>query len=685
MEKRRIGIERELSWLQFNERVLQEAQDHHIPLLERLRFLGIFSSNLDEFFKVRFATLRRELKSLRKSNSTAAHAQKKQLEIIHDRVIELQLKFDETFESTKVALALNGIHFKNESQVTAEQKDFLETYFEENVRHHIIPIILKTRGNIPPLNDNELYLIVDINTKSKEKVHALIEVPTAISRFVTLPTKDGSIDVIILEDIIRLHLRKIFSVFKVSSAKAYDIKVVRDAEYEVEQDYSKSVFDKISKSIQQRDKGEYVRLNFDRKLPGELLTFLLTKTKIKDAENIIPGGKYHNKRDFLKFPGFNRPDLNFAPSPPLTHVLLAKSQNILDTVAKQDFLLHYPYQKFAHVLDMLRAAAIDPLVRTIRITMYRIASDSHILHALINAAKNGKRVVAVVEVQARFDEEHNIEITRLLQDAGVEVIPGVPGLKVHCKIFQISRKINGHTQRITHIGTGNFHEKTANIYSDITLLTAHLEIGREVRKLFEFFEANFHRPIFKHLLVSPFNTRRKLMEYIQREMNFAKKGKHASIVIKVNNLIDETIIKKLLDAAEAGVEISCIIRGVCLLQPITKKQKKNIHMRSIIGRYLEHARLFVFNNGGDEVILFGSADLMTRNLDYRVEVTTPVYNQSLKAEIKAWLDIQLSDKTKARSLHSGEINNYICPLNAVDLNDSQEVWKKYLEGKSGKM
>ena len=686
MEKKgRIGIERELSWLQFNERVLQEAQDHHIPLLERLRFLGIFSSNLDEFFKVRFATLRRELKSLRKSNSSAAHAQKKQLEIIHDRVIELQLKFDETFESTKAALALNGIHFKNESKVTADQKEFLETYFEENVRHHIIPIILKTRGNIPPLNDNELYLIVDINTRNKEKVHALIEVPTAISRFVTLPTNDGSIDVIILEDIIRLHLRKIFSVFKVASAKAYDIKVVRDAEYEVEQDYSKSVFDKISKSIQQRDKGEYVRLNFDRKLPEELLTFLLTKTKIKDAENIIPGGKYHNKRDFLKFPAFNRPDLNFAPSPPLTHVLLAKSHNILDTVAKQDFLLHYPYQKFAHVLDMLRAAAIDPLVRTIRITMYRIASDSHILHALINAAKNGKRVVAVVEVQARFDEEHNIEITRLLQDAGVEVIPGVPGLKVHCKIFQISRKINGHTQRITHIGTGNFHEKTANIYSDITLLTAHLEIGREIRKLFEFFEANFHRPIFKHLLVSPFNTRRKLMEYIQREMKFAKKGKHASIVIKVNNLIDEAIIKKLLDAAEAGVEISCIIRGVCLLQPITKKQKKNIHMRSIIGRYLEHARLFVFNNGGHEVILFGSADLMTRNLDYRVEVTTPVYSQSLKTEIKEWLDIQLSDKTKARSLHSGEINNYIYPLEAGDLNDSQEAWKIYLEGKSGKM
>ncbi len=505
MEKRRIGIERELSWLQFNERVLQEAQDMRNPLLEQLRFLGIFSNNLDEFFKVRFATLRRELKALRKSNFTAASVQKKQLEQIHDRVIDLQILFDKTFENTKANLALEGIHFKNETQISPSQKEFLHGYFEEHVRHHIIPIILKTKGNIPPLKDNELYLIVDIVTRTKQKVHALIEVPTTISRFVILPTQNGSIDVILLEDVIRLSLRKIFSVFKVQTAKAYDIKVVRDAEYNLEQDYSKSVFDKISKSIQQRDKGEYVRLNFDRKLPKELLDFLLLKTKIKDAENIIPGGRYHNKKDFMKIPSFNRPELNFTPAPPLAHSLLEKSHNILDTVANHDILLHYPYQKFAHVLDMLRAAAIDPLVRTIRITMYRIASDSHILHALVNAAKNGKRVVAIVEVQARFDEEHNIEITRILQDAGVEVIPGVPGLKVHCKIFQISRRINGVTERITHIGTGNFHEKTANVYSDTTLLTGHLEIGREVRKLFEFFESNFHRPQFRHLLVSPFN------------------------------------------------------------------------------------------------------------------------------------------------------------------------------------
>ena len=684
MEKRRIGIERELSWLQFNERVLQEAQDMRNPLLEQLRFLGIFSNNLDEFFKVRFATLRRELKSLRRSNISAASLQKKQLEQIHDRVIELQILFDKTFENTKANLALKGIHFKSETQISAEQKEFLHTYFEEHVRHHIIPIILKTKGNIPPLKDNELYLIVDIVSKNKQKVHALIEVPTAISRFVILPTGTKEVDVIMLEDVIRLSLRKIFSVFKVQTARAFDIKVVRDAEYNLEQDYSKSVFDKISKSIQQRDKGEYVRLNFDRKLPKELLDFLLQKTKIKDAENIIPGGRYHNKKDFMKIPSFNRPDLNFAPAPPLAHNLLEKSHNILDTVAKQDILLHYPYQKFAHVLDMLRAAAIDPLVRTIRITMYRIASDSHILHALVNAAKNGKRVVAIVEVQARFDEEHNIEITRILQEAGVEVIPGVPGLKVHCKIFQISRKINGRTERITHIGTGNFHEKTANVYSDTTLLTGHLEIGREVRKLFEFFESNYNRPQFRHLLVSPFNTRRKLGELIQKELNNAKKGKPASILIKVNNLVDDNMVKKLFDAAEAGVKVTCIVRGVCLLVPTTKKQERNIQLRSIIGRYLEHSRVFVFHNNGDETILLGSADLMTRNLDYRVEVITPIYDSKLKQEVLEWLTMQLSEFAKARSLKKEDMNEYIYPLDAVNSFDTQIQWKKYLETKTAK-
>ena len=386
----------------------------------------------------------------------------------------------------------------------------------------------------------------------------------------------------------------------------------------------------------------------------------------------------------MKIPSFNRPELNFPPSPPLTHAVLEKSHNILDTVAKQDILLHYPYQKFAHVLDMLRAAAIDPLVRTIRITMYRIASDSHILHALVNAAKNGKRVVAIVEVQARFDEEHNIEITRILQEAGVEVIPGVPGLKVHCKIFQISRKINGVTERITHIGTGNFHEKTANVYSDTTLLTAHLEIGREVRKLFEFFESNYNRPQFRHLLVSPFNTRRKLNELIQKEMNLAKKGKPASILIKLNNLIDDSIIKKLLDAAEAGVKITCIIRGVCLLVPTTKKQEKNIQLRSIIGRYLEHSRVLVFHNNGDETMLIGSADLMTRNLDYRVEVLTPIYDKKLQQEISEWLNMQLSDHAKARSLKKEDMNGYIYPLDAENSFDTQIAWKKYLEAKSMK-
>ncbi|MEY2764129.1 MAG: Polyphosphate kinase, partial [Bacteroidota bacterium] len=352
--------------------------------------------------------------------------------------------------------------------------------------------------------------------------------------------------------------------------------------------------------------------------------------------------------------------------------------NILDTFNKKDVLLHFPYQRFSHILDLLRAAAIDPQVRTIRISMYRIAHDSHILHALVNAAKNGKKVVALVEVQARFDEEHNLQITKMLQAAGVKVIPGIPGLKVHCKVFQISRKINGRTVRITHIGTGNFHEKTARIYSDTSLLTTNVDLGREVRSLFHFFEANFHRPQFRHLVVSPFNTRRKLMDWIADEIKEAKKGKKALVVIKVNNLVDDGVIKKLLEAAESGVEVKLVIRGVCLLQPTSENQKKNISMRSILGRYLEHSRIFVFGVGKRERIFIGSADMMVRNLDYRIEVLAPILDSELRAELKSWLDIQFDSMAKARCLELERINQLVCSVIQSKSIDTQEKYYQRL-------
>jgi len=679
MEKRVISVQRELSWLQFNERVLQEAADDKNPLISRMHFLGIFSSNLDEFFKVRIASLRRELKALKGTRNHLSEI-KKPLQMIHERVIELQWEFDQVFEKTKRDLAKQGIHFKNEKQLSIGQKDFLVQFFDQEIRHDIIPIIIGPKLPMPELEDNALYLIVELELKESSKfIYALIEVPQTKSRWVILPADKNQHHVIFLEDVIRLNLKKIFSPYNIKHARAFDLKVVRDAEYEVENDFSKSVFDKVSKSIQQRSKGDYVRINFDHETPDDLMQWVIRKTKVKDLENIIPGGRYHNKRDLLSFPNFNRADWVFPIHPGLSHPAFKNEQNILDVFDHGDVLLQYPYQKFSHLLDLLRAAAIDPSVRTIRISMYRIAKDSHILHALINAAKNGKRVVVIIEVQARFDEEHNLEITKMLQDEGIKVIPGIPGLKVHCKVFQITRKVNGKNVRITHIGTGNFHEKTARIYSDFSLITTHAAIGKEIRGLFDFFETNYLRPHFRHLMVSPFNSRRKFLEGIQEEIEKAKNKKKAQVVVKVNNLMDDVLIKKLLDAAQAGVEVKLIVRGVCLLMPQTEAQKKNIVMVSILGRYLEHARVFVFGAKGHEKMWLGSADWMVRNLDFRIEVMTPVYDEKVKAELMHWIHLQLDTKSRARNLSPEHLNQFIYPTQKSDCMDIQTQWRMELE------
>jgi len=683
VKKKSISIKRELSWLQFNERVLQEAAFEKNPLIERVRFLGIFSNNLDEFFKVRYATLLRELKINKRNKSDRERNGRRLLEDVHERVVELQNRFDQLFDSVKRELSSNGIEFKNETQISLYQKEYLKEFFDDEIRHHIIPIIVDERSAFPSLNDNELYLIVDLVQRNKTgRVRALIEIPKSVGRFIQLPEMDANRNsIIFLEDVIRLNLRKIFGGYSIQSVKAYDIKVVRDAEYEVENDFSKSVYDKISKSIQQRRKGQYVRLNFDRSMPEDLLKFLLKKTKISVQENIIAGGRYHNKRDLMNFPDFGKSDLRFQK---LQSIQRNKCENLsvlFNSLKKQDLVIHFPYEKFSFLLDILRLAAIDPLVNTIRISLYRVAKDSHILHALINAAQNGKRVEALVEVQARFDEEHNLAITRILQEGGVRVIPGVPGLKVHCKIFQISRRVNGRTERITHIGTGNFHERTAKVYSDISLLTSHLEIGREIRRLFDFFESNYHRPIFKHLIVSPFNSRRRLNELIQEEISKAKSKKGGNIFLKLNALVDEALIKKLLEAAEQGVKIKAMIRGVNLLIPTTLKQKKNIEIRSILGRFLEHSRIYVFGEGGSSTWLTGSADLMTRNIDYRVEVLVPIYAENIKKELKEFIDVQWSEHVICRSLDQELMNQY---RNAEDMNsqyDAQEQWYSKLKEK----
>ena len=636
-------INREISWLEFNERVLQQAAEKSNPLISRMRFLGIFSNNLDEFFKVRVATLKRAKTLKSKAIDPMDFEPEETLTQIHRTVIELQEKFDRHFELIINELAKGGIHFLRENELNGDQKKFAEQYFETQIRPSLVPVMLSNKTPFPQLNDTTTYMAIEVGYKEKKShtAFALLEIPSNLKRFVEIPSSGNKKYVMFVDDIIRYRLRKIFALFNYDYAKAFAVKVTRDAELDIDDDLSKSLVDKMSRSLNQRKRGEYVRINFDKNIPAGLLDFILKKTKIKDPENIIPGGRYHNNKDLLSFPDFGKKELVFPPFTPLQHPEIEGKSSIIEVIRQKDILLHFPYHPFLHIIDLLREAAIDPHVRTIRISIYRLAKNSQILNALINAAKNGKRVIAVVEVQARFDEQNNIEATRAMQEAGIKVIPGVPGLKVHSKLILISRKEGSKSNRYVHVGSGNFNEKTSEIYTDISLLTANKEIGQEVRKIFEFFESNFTRHIFRHLLVSPFNTRRKFVDLIHEEIDAAEKKKPAFITLKMNNLVDAGMIRKLYEASQAGVKVNLIIRGVCSLIPGIKGQSENIKVHTPIGRFLEHNRIAVFCNQGDPLYFISSADWMTRNLDHRVEVTTPIYQEDLKQELQDYLDITL--------------------------------------------
>lgn len=681
-KKKSLFINREISWLSFNERVLQEAQDPTVPLIERMRFLGIFSNNLEEFFKVRVATLRRAASYSKKYVDPLDFDPKETLQNILNNVKVLQEKFDKTFKQLSQELSKAQIYFLDETKLKPNQKAFVEQYFENKVRPYLVPIMLSAKNQFPPLDDDSFYLAIELGYKTKTTggAYAIMQVPTTLERFVVLPSTDDKKYVIFIDDVIRYRLRKVFAIFDYDMAKAYTIKITRDAELDLEDDLSKGVVEKMSKSLTQRKKGQYVRLNYDKEIPDDFLQFILKKIGLKNKENAIAGGRYHNKRDLMSFPDFGKSELIFPPQPPLPHPIMKNERSVMRAIAKHDILLHYPYHSFTTLLDLLREAAIDPNVRTIRITLYRVAKKSQIINALVNAARNGKNVIAVVELQARFDEANNIKITTRLQEAGARVIPGVTGLKVHSKLIQISRKEGNRTVRYSHIGTGNFNEKTSLIYSDTSLLTANREIGQEVRKLFEFFESNYTRHVFRHLVVSPFNTRRKFMDLINDEIDRAEKGREAWMVLKMNNLVDPGLIKKLYDASQAGVKIKLIIRGICSLVPGVTGLSDNIECVSIVGRFLEHSRILVFCNNKKPLYYITSADWMTRNIDHRIEVATPILDPALQLELKEYLDLQTHPDAKVRLVDKSLKNLYRPPSKGKELFNSQtafyEVQKK---------
>ena len=654
--------EKELSWLSFNERVLQEAMDKTVPLIERVRFLGIFSSNQDEFFKVRVSDVKRRI--LINEVHGGDDEAKVLLRAIQQKVMALGEAFDNTYKELLIALARHNIFLVNESQVSESIQQWLRIFFREKVLRHIIPILLNKEVNpVKFLKDEHTYLAIEMKKNGQVIQYALVEVPTDdLPRFFQLPPEGTrrKKQIIILDNVIRFCLDEIFKgFFDYDEIAAYAVKLTRDAEYDLSDQLDLSLVDKMSDGLKQRLTAMPVRFVYEREMPAAMISFLKLKLQISSYDAIMPGGRYHNFKDFIGFPNVGRDYLENPKLPALDCRDFDGFVNAFDAIAKQDILLYYPYHKFHHFTELVRQAAFDPAVSAIRINIYRVAKKSRIIHSLIDAANNGKKVTVVVELRARFDEAANIDWANILTDAGVKVVFGVPSLKIHSKLCLITRHENGEAVRYAHIGTGNFNEKTAKIYTDFSLLTRHPDITAEVEGVFEYIEYPYKRYKFNHLLVSPINSRRQLYRLIDNELANAKAGQPSGITLKINNLVDRDLINRLYAAGQAGVPIQMIIRGMCALRPGVPGLSDNIRVISIIDRFLEHPRVMVFHNKGNPQLYISSADWMSRNIDGRIEVGTPIYDERLKQRILDILELQLSDTCKARVIDADQKNEYV--------------------------
>jgi polyphosphate kinase len=657
-------LNRELSWLQFNARVLQEAADESVPLIERLRFVGIFSNNLDEFFKVRYATIRRIVEAGKEGYKALGGVSAKDLlEEITKVVIAQQSRSLQILDDITRELQRSDIYLINEEEVTESHEAFILDYFTRKVSPALVTIMLSDMANMPELQDSAAYLAVKLSLAREDgngtKVnYALIEIPSTIDRFVVLPAEGDKQYVIILDDLIRYCMGRIFSIFPYTSITSHMIKITRDAELDIDSDLSRSFLEKISKSVQQRRTGDPVRFVYDKAIDQDTLNFLLEKMEIEDTDSIIPGGRYHNRRDYMKFPDLGHKELLYEPKTPLPIPGLSLQGSLLEAIAQKDYLLYAPYQSFAYVVKFLREAALDPKVRSIKITIYRLASVSHIASSLINAAKNGKEVTVQIELRARFDEAANISYAEQMQAEGVKLIFGVADLKVHCKACVIERLEGDKVKRYAFVSTGNFNESTARVYTDYTLFTANNKIAKEIGKVFDFFEVNYRIKKYRHLIVSPHYTRNSIYNLIQTEIDNHRMGLPSGIRMKLNSLSDFKVIDKLYEASRAGVRIQLIVRGICCLIPGVKGMSEHIEVISIVDKFLEHPRLFIFNNNGDPKYYISSADMMTRNLDNRVEISCPIYDPDLKAELEETFQISWNDNVKARSITVNQDNAY---------------------------
>jgi polyphosphate kinase len=679
---------REISWLYFNERVLQEAIDPSTPLIERMKFLGIYSNNRDEFFRVRVATLNRMLRLEQKSDLPGT----KHLTVlneIHSIVAQQEKDFTQAYQNLVKELAENDIYILNETQLSPDQREFVDQFYKEKLRPNLFPLILDNVKSLSDIQDATIYLAIHLQKSEQPEVedYALIQIPTdEVGRFLILPPEGHKNYIIVMDDVLRQNLDDIFSVFGYDSMNAYTIKFTRDSELDIDNDVSRSFLEIMSESVKQRKRGEPVRFVYDGDMPESLLKKITKRFGITKKDNIRAGGRYHNFRDYMDFPRIGPQKFRYPPAPPLLHPDLTQTVNFFDLLKKKDIMLHYPYQSFQHLIDFLREASIDPQVRSIKMTFYRAAKKSAAMNALINAARNGKYVTVFMEIQARFDEEANIYWTQRLQEEGVKVIQTIPGYKVHSKLLLIRRREeDSENVFYANISTGNFNESTAKVYADDSLLTANPDICRDVYNIFELLESRFILPTFSTLIVAPFAIRDFFIELLENEISNKKAGREAWVILKLNSIVDKKVSRKLYEASQAGVRIDLIARGICVVKPGVKGMSENIHAFSIVDKYLEHSRVYIFANGGDPKYFTASADWMQRNFDHRIEVVCPIFDKAIQQELWDMIQIQLRDNQKARYLGPDNLNTYKKAGTGEKKHRAQfetyDYFKKKLEGK----
>ena len=681
-------IVRDLSWLAFNARVLQEASDPANHIYDRLRFLGIFSNNLDEFFRVRVATLNKMVRLGKPSRMHLEANPEKILLQIQKTVLSQQATFDRIYADIIKELERNRIFIKSPRQLTRAQRDFVTAYFDEKVRTQTIPLMIESIPQMPFLRDKTIYLACVLGNTGNPMLqrYALIEIPTQVlPRFVILPSVDGEKDIILMEDIIKFNLPHLFAPFGFNRFLGYIIKVTRDAELEIDNDVTTNLIEELEKGIKNRKKGRATRFVFDRNIDAALLDYLVKRLGLTKKDNLIPGGRIHNFKDFMNFPAPVIADMQPRPKP-FVHPLLKQPVRIMDVIEKRDVMLHFPYHSFDSVLDLLREAAIDPFVQSIKITCYRLAKDSKIINALINAVRNGKQVTAMMELRARFDEEANLEWKKRLEEEGVRVIVGFPDMKVHAKMCIIKKREFNTTKQYAFISTGNFNEMTSGFYTDHCLMTTNRNILADVNRIFSYLESPHHKietlKSCRVLPIAPLNMRKIFLNQMNREIRAANKKKHASITIKLNSLVDQTLITKLYEAARAGVNVQMVIRGICCAYTERKAFKDNLHAISIIDQYLEHGRVFIFDNGKKPSVYISSADWMVRNLDHRLEVACPIYDLDIQQELTDILNIQLAENVKARILDADQSNTYVERHEDAPEVRSQLATYQYLKNKT---